>query len=63
MMEVSDDTDKIKIDAANNCNPAQYLSLHQNIEKSEYFEAVFVSNHALSDVIGMTIYEKACNTM
>lgn len=48
-MDVRDDTNEITIVAATNVHPdlaAQYI-LHQNIEKSKHFEAVFVNDHAL----------------
>ena len=51
-MEVRDDTDEITIVAAKNVHPgptARYYTLHQNIEKSEHFEAVFVNDHAPPD--------------
>ena len=51
-MEVSDDTDEITILAAKNTHPglaAWHYDLHQSIEKSKHFEAVFVNNHVPHD--------------
>lgn len=50
--EVRDDTDKISIGAAKNIHPgpaARYSTLHQAVEKSGYYEPVFVNDHAPPD--------------